>query len=111
MEIVIRISPAADVHKKWKVWLPGNKVVKFGYKFVDDYTTHKDEVRRLNYLRRHGGVGSCLMASTMERWGVTGMHTEWFWSRWILYQCKTMEEAAGFLNTRIFRNKYKVIIS
>jgi len=111
MNLEIRISPASDVHKKWQVYLPGNKKVKFGYKFIDDYTTHKDEVRRVNYLRRHGGIGSSFMTSTEERWGVTGMHMEWFWSRWLLYQCKSMEEAAEFLNSRIFRNKYKVIIS
>jgi hypothetical protein len=111
MNIEIKISPACDVKKKWQVYLPGNKLVKFGYKFIGDYTTHNDEVRRMNYLQRHGGIGSSFMTSTIERWGVTGMHTEWFWARWILYQCKTMDEAAIFLNNRIFKNKYKVIIS
>jgi hypothetical protein len=56
-------SPVASddrTHKlKVKVWDPyvnSAVIVRFGNRDYQDYTQHKDEYRRLNYLSRSGGI-------------------------------------------------------
>ena len=42
--------------KKYMVKSPSGKLVHFGGWLQEDYTKHKDEKRRANYLKRSGGI-------------------------------------------------------
>lgn len=52
------------------------KTIRFGRQGYEDYTIHKDEKRRQNYLKRH---------RPRENWSFSGVSTPGFWSRWVLW--------------------------
>ena len=56
----------------------GNKTIHFGASGYEDYTTHKDPVRKASYLSRHRN----------ENWN--DPETAGFWARWILWNKKTI---------------------
>jgi hypothetical protein len=43
-------------NKKYSIINPKGKIVNFGQMFFEDYTKHKDIVRRMNYLNRSAGM-------------------------------------------------------
>lgn len=51
-------APSGDSHKKMVLAKKGEdvKLVKFGLRGMQDYTQHRDEGRRENYLARSGGI-------------------------------------------------------
>ncbi len=51
-------APPGDKHKKMVLVKRGDKIrlVKYGLRGMQDYTQHKDEKRRKNYLARSGGI-------------------------------------------------------
>lgn len=51
-------APAGDKHKKMVLVKRGDKIrlIKYGLRGMQDYTQHKDEKRRKNYLARSGGI-------------------------------------------------------
>ena len=48
----VNIKPSTRKDKKFMVENPKGKMVHFGAKGYDDYTKHKDDTRRQNYLSR-----------------------------------------------------------
>jgi len=63
----------------------GNKKVKtvhFGDKRYSDYTMHKNDARKQNYLSRH---------KSNEKW--RNIKTAGFWSRWLLWNKKTIRSS------------------
>jgi Family of unknown function (DUF5754) len=62
--------------------LPSLKRIPFGAKGYDDFTTHKDNERKNSYIRRH---------SSSENWNDSD--TAGFWSRWILWNKKTLDQS------------------
>uniref|UniRef100_A0A6C0JTG4 Uncharacterized protein n=1 Tax=viral metagenome TaxID=1070528 RepID=A0A6C0JTG4_9ZZZZ len=48
----VNIKPSTRKDKKFMVENPKGKMVHFGAKGYDDYTKHKDDKRRQNYLSR-----------------------------------------------------------
>ena len=42
--------------KKYMIQRPDGKWVHFGEKGADDYTAHRDELRRLNYINRASNI-------------------------------------------------------
>ena len=68
---LISIQPSTRKHKKWAATFlvegddgqQSYKTIHFGDSRYDDYTIHKDPVRRENYRRRHK---SALKASPMS---------------------------------------------
>lgn len=54
----VKNAPQGDSHKKMVVAKKGDKykLVKFGYRGMEDYTQHKDKDRRKNYLSRSAGI-------------------------------------------------------
>lgn len=81
MEIVLRKSNKPE--KKWMVDVD-EKRVYFGASKYQDYTMHNDKNRRNRYLQRH---------RKREDWGKTGIKTSGFWSRWLLWNKKTIDES------------------
>jgi hypothetical protein len=76
----------ADAPYKWKVVLKDEssgreRTVRFGRQPYEDYTIHKDEVRKERYLSRH---------QKREDWTKSGIFTAGFWSRWLLWNKPTI---------------------
>jgi hypothetical protein len=60
--------------------LPSIKHIMFGDSAYEDYTHHKDGDRKNAYLMRH---------KSTENWNNTD--TAGFWSRWLLWNKKTLD--------------------
>lgn len=96
MEIELRKSNRKD--KKFMVKVD-NKTINFGQKGYTDYTINKDDNKKKNYLARH---------KKREDWTKKGINTAGFWSRWILWNKKTLMESIKDTNNR-FNIKIKYI--
>jgi len=83
MEAIITKSPSEI--KKYKVIVnDGNnkKTIHFGAKGYDDYTIHKDNMRKNNYIKRH---------KKNEDW--ENPFTAGFWALHILWNKRTIESS------------------
>jgi len=73
------------------------RVIDFGQRGASDYTKHHDYERMVRYLTRHHAVfrSSNLdkVRSSHERWGIDGIYTAGFWSRWLLWSAPSLEGA------------------
>ena len=69
------LQKSSRVSKKFMIITPENKKIHFGAKNYEDYTIHKNEARKQNYINRH---------SMNEDWTKKGINTAVFFSRWIL---------------------------
>lgn len=65
--------------------------IKFGRQPYEDYTIHKNNLRKESYLKRH---------QKNENWGKSGILTRGFWSRWILWNKPTIEGSLRDLRKR-----------
>ena len=74
--------PANDGKHKYYIIVPPNRKVFFGASGYSDYTIHKDDERKLRYIKRH---------QERENWGKSGINTAGFWSRWLLWNLSTIE--------------------
>ena len=78
------IKPSTNKTKKYDVYeLPTmKKRLSFGAKGYEDYTTHKDEKRKVNYIKRH---------SVNEDW--TDLSKSGTFSRFILWNQPTIKSS------------------
>ena len=90
-EIILKKSSNKD--KKFDAFVDGKKV-SFGSSSHQDYTQHKDDERRFRYLNRH---------KPNEDWH--DLKTAGTWSRWLLWEKKTIPEAVKFME-----DKFKINI-
>ncbi len=93
-EIIFRSLEESDAKgKKWRVNLSVNgkhKVINFGAKGMEDYTTlHKDNKRKELYLERH-----------REREDWNNPLTAGFWSRWLLWNKKSLNASLSDVRKR-----------
>jgi len=100
----VSLEPLIDDKKKYQVTLKHTvdgveklKKIKFGASAYDDYTTkrQKDEKRKEAYLSRH---------EAREDWTKTGITTAGFWSRWILWNKRTIGASLNDVKKRFFKN-------
>ena len=91
MEVIIKKSTKPD--KKFDAVINGKKTVSFGQKNASDYTLHKDDDRKNRYIQRH---------RANEDWNKSGIDTAGFYSRWVLWNKKTLQSSVNDLN-----DKYK----
>ena len=93
--LTIKLTQSESKTKKYKVVvLKDNKklkTVQFGQKGASDYTKHKDDTRKARYLTRH---------RKRENWTASGITTAGFWSRWLLWNEKTIEESKRDIERR-----------
>lgn len=113
---LVELVKLEDDEKKYKVVLLNTntgrlRTIKFGQAGAEDYTIHKDEKRKEAYLRRHEG---------REDWTSTGVGTAGFWSRYLLWNKKTIisslkdiierfgkkQELSGEGKTKTYRQKF-----
>jgi hypothetical protein len=66
-------------------------VIKFGAAGYDDYTIGATDKQKENYIARH---------NVKEDWTESGYLTAGFWSRWILWNKKTIEDSIDDINKR-----------
>ena len=74
----------------------GTKTVHFGAEGYLDYTQHGDPKRKELYIQRHAATGR-------EQWD--NIHTAGFWSRWLLWDQPTLQEAINKIE-----KKFKITI-
>lgn len=118
MRVVIRESPLANKKFRAHVYDRGKvDIVDFGGAGYSDYTLHGDAFRMRRYVVRHGGrVPSRLLSSTSrddvqkkmlrvassetESWGIRGIRSAGFWSRWLLWSFPNIQDAVAFIEKK-----------
>lgn len=78
---------------KWEDEVSKPVKVYFGDPDYEDFTIHKDEKRKENYLKRHAAT---------EDW--SDPLTPGFWSRWLLWNKPTLQES---YNNILYKLKLK----
>ena len=74
--------------------------ISFGQDGASDYTIHKDPERKERYMARH---------RKHEKWGIDGIKTPGFYSRWVLWNMPTIESSTADLNTTYKNVKFKYV--
>ena len=84
--------------KKWKIVQSGGigRVIHFGDKNDEDYIFNRSEARKQQYLRCHEG--------DYEQF----RHQAPFWTRWLLWNCYTLEESIKDVERRFNLKVFKV---
>ncbi len=90
MNIIITKSTRKD--KKLMAIIDNNKTIHFGATGYEDFTTHKDEKRKQNYMTRH---------KKNENW--TDPNTPGFYAKNILWNKSTVQASINDTNSK-FRN-------
>ena len=85
----IHIQPSTRNDKKLMA-IVGDSTIHFGQQGAGDYTTHKDPVRKAQYLARHQN----------EDWTLTGLKTAGFWAKHLLWCEPTLQASVSALNKR-----------
>ena len=88
MEVRLRKSNKKD--KKYMVTI-GKKKIHFGQNGYQDYTTHNDDIRKKSYIARH---------RKNQIWSKKGYKTAGFWSRWLLWNKKTISESKRYISNK-----------
>ena len=88
MNIEIRKSNRSD--KKFDAIINGKQKVSFGAKGYSDYTKHKNEARKDNYISRHSN----------EDWSKSNVASPAWMSRFILWEKPTLKGAVDNANKK-----------
>ena len=96
-EVILKKSAKPD--KKYDAIING-KTVSFGQENASDFTQHKDEKRKQNYIARHGNGN--------QDWN--DYTTSGFWSRWISWEKPTLKEAVANVNKKFPNPRVKLKI-
>lgn len=81
---VVQLHPSSNSLKKWMVTFPNNHATHFGAQGYQDYTQHRNPDRKERYITRH---------RANENWTRSGIETAGFWSRWLLWEKPSLEDA------------------
>ena len=82
-----KLSISNRPSKKWKIE-NNEKVVHFGDSSYEDYTLHKNEVRKQQYLLRHKDPYDAFR------------HQAGFWARWLLWNKPSLEASVKDVERR-----------
>ena len=77
--------------KKYYIITNSGRKIYFGAAGMSDFTKHKDKARKQRYINRH---------KNNENWGKSGIDTAGFWSRWLLWNKKTIKESYNDIKNR-----------
>jgi hypothetical protein len=103
MEVII--TKSSNKNKKFDALVDGKKI-SFGDNRYEDFTMFKkdndkiNEKRKQNYIERH---------KKNEKWGIDGIKTPGFYSRWILWHMPTIEASIADLNKKYKDIKFKYV--
>ena len=71
-------------NKNYYIITNDNKKVYFGAAGYEHFSSgHKDEERKLRYIKRHNN----------ENWTKSGINSAGFWSRWLLWNLPTISSS------------------
>jgi len=82
--------------KKFDAFVDGRKIVSFGAKDYEDFTTHKNEERKQRYINRHRKNGD---------W--ENPLTAGFNARWLLWNKETLQDSLKDMNDRFKDKNYR----
>lgn len=85
MTYIVTIKRSDRKNKKFVAIINEKKKIHFGASQYADFTLHKNKKRRKNYIARHKGL--------KQNWGITGIKTAGFWSRWLLWNKESLEDS------------------
>ena len=87
--------------KKYDAFIDGRKIVSFGAKGYEDFTTlaDKNEDRKQRYINRH---------RKNEDWD--NPLSAGFYARWLLWNLPTLKESIGDMNDRFKDKKYRFVL-
>ena len=86
------IKPSTRENKRYVVIMNEGKMSHhFGSKVYENFTHHGDQKRKDSYLARH---------KARENWTKNGIHTAGFWSRWLLWNKKSLAKSARDIEIR-----------
>lgn len=92
------LSKSYRPDKKWMVISDQGNVIHFGQSGYEDYTIHKDDKRRINYLSRH------------KNDDFYNLDTPATWAKWILWTKPNLKDAIKnmeqIFNIKITLNPY-----
>jgi hypothetical protein len=84
----VEITKSDNPKKKYKIVLTYDdgktKTIHIGQEGADDFTKTGDEEAKKRYISRH---------KKREDWTSSGIKTAGFWSRWLLWNEKTLKES------------------
>ena len=83
--------PANDGKHKYYIITASGKTVYFGAIGYEDFTIHKDPIRKARYIARH---------KNKENWTKSGINTAGFWSRWLLWNQLTLQSSYNDIKNR-----------
>ena len=93
MKDAVTLIKSPRVNKKFRVIFGDKTHVDFGQKGYSDYTIHKDPERMKRYLVRHS-------RGHREQWGLKGIKTAGFWSRWLLWSKPSLSGAKNLIKKK-----------
>ncbi len=84
MELYCPYPATNGKHKYYIITKTGKKVYfcALGY---EDYTIHKNPIRKARYIKRHSGMN--------ENGTKSGINTGGWWSRWLLWEDPNINDA------------------
>ena len=89
MESIYFLKPSTRKNKKFMITTPDNKKIHFGDSRYQDFTMHKNKERKELYIQRH---------QARENWN--DLNTAGFWSRFLLWEKPTLEQAIEFIENK-----------
>ena len=98
MKSAVTLIKSPRVNKKFRVLFGDKTHVDFGQVGYSDYTIHKDPERMKRYLTRH--------RKGHEQWGIKGIQTAGFWSRWLLWSKPSLAEAKMLIKKKFGITSY-----
>ena len=91
----VQISKSDNPKKKYKIVLTYDdgktKTINIGQAGADDFTITGDEEAKKRYITRH---------KKREDWTKSGLATAGFWSRWLLWNEKTLKASIADIKKR-----------
>ena len=86
------IKPSSRKNKRYVVVMNDGKMQHhFGSTQYENYTDHGNDKRKESYLSRH---------KARENWDKSGIHSSGFWSRWLLWNEKSLVKSARDIEKR-----------
>jgi hypothetical protein len=100
MNIILKKSTRQG--KKWMAIITSKnsqRTVHFGAEGYEDYTMHHDMSRKQKYIQRH---------TARENWNLSGIYTAGFWSRWLLWNCTSINKSIKYIEKK-FKIKIDIV--
>ena len=84
------IKPSTRKNKRYVVVMEGMQH-HFGSKQYENYTDHGNDKQKESYIARH---------KAHDDWTKPGIHTAGFWSRWLLWNQRSLVKSARDIEKR-----------